>query len=151
MIEDALRGLTALEDGGDHQIRSAHHVAAGEDLGVAGLAGVGVALRADAAVAFEGNTEFAHPGSRTGPETEGHDHLIGGDHFLGPRDDFRLATATRVRRAELGGDELDAFDVAVADDLDRLAIEQSAHPLRRRCGIRAASRACWTRRAGTRR
>jgi len=35
--EDALGRLSALPDGGDHQVGAAHHVAAGKNFGVAGL------------------------------------------------------------------------------------------------------------------
>src|SRR5690554_5630848 len=52
VIQDALGGLAPLVDGGDHQVRAAHHVAAGEDLLVAGLEAEPALLRGQHPVAL---------------------------------------------------------------------------------------------------
>src|SRR5690606_37352328 len=94
----------------------------------AGLAGVRMAAGTDAAIALQFDVEVTHPGSWAGTETEGHDHLISRNDFFRSGNDLGLAATPCIRRAQLGGYELHAFDMAIADDLDRLAIEQEAHP-----------------------
>src|SRR5512139_676688 len=125
--EDALGGLTAFPHCGDHEVGAAHHVAAGENLGVGGLVGVRLALGDDAATRVDGDLVLFEPRLRIGAEAERDDHVIGRQDFLRTRNDDRCAAAARIGRAEFGGHQLDALDAAVADDLDRLPVPQELH------------------------
>ena len=67
IIEDAFGGLAPLVNGRDHQIRAAHHVATGKDLGVLGLKqvlGQGRTVDADAAVLVQVDLVAAEPFGR---------------------------------------------------------------------------------------
>ena len=103
IAHDALGRFAAFPDRRDHQVRAAHHVAAGEDLGVGGLAGELFALVDDHAVTVvHVDFELLEPVRRAGAEAEG-------DHHRGRRGSpLRCpgparGAGGRVRRAGPGG------------------------------------------------
>src|SRR5690606_10309810 len=64
-----------------------------------------------------------------GLEAERDPHRIGRNHLFGAGHVFGPAPATRIRRTQPRLDHAYALDLAVADDLDRLAVEQEGHAL----------------------
>jgi len=82
-IQNTFGGLAAFVDSGDNEVGTAHHVTAGEYLGVAGLVLAGLFGRGyHAAACVDIDAEVGEPGLRAGTEAEGHHHTIGGDNFL---------------------------------------------------------------------
>ena len=73
--------------------------------------------------------ELLEPGRRARAETEGDQHGLGRDDFLGARNRLGATAATGIRLAETGLDHLDAFHLAVADDGDGLAVEEELDAL----------------------
>src|SRR5690606_18860061 len=128
IVEDALGGLAALVDGGDHQVGTAHHVAAGEHLGVAGLELETTLGRSDHAALLVGaDAEVLEPGRRARTEAEGDHHGIGRQDLLGTGNRLGAATTAGVRLAQAGFHHLDAFHAVLADNGHRLAVEQELH------------------------
>src|SRR5690606_32540515 len=102
-------------------VRAAHHVAAGEDLRVRGLAAVAVPdRRHDAAALVYLDPGFAEPVRRTGPEAEGDDHRIRRHQLLAARHRLGHAPSPLVRLPQPGFDDAYRLGPVVADDLHRL-------------------------------
>src|SRR5690554_2074412 len=130
VIQNSLGSLPPFPDGGDHQIRAADHVATGEDLRVAGLELVSGLFRGDdPALTVYLHLYIGEPGRRTGAEAEGDDDRVGRQDLLRSGNRLGAATPLGIRLAQASLDDLDPFDLAVADDFDRLTVEQEVHTL----------------------
>src|SRR5690606_29653109 len=129
IIEDAFGSLTPFMDGGYHQIGAAHHIAPGKHLGIAGLELVLAIRRSQyTALAVDTDGEIGEPSRRAGTEAESNQHRIGRNHLLGTGNRLGATTATGIRFTQAGFHHLDAFHLAVADNLDRLAVEKELDP-----------------------
>ena len=71
--------------------------------------------------------ERVEPVGRAGTKTKGDDHRIGHDDFFRAGNRFRSAAAAFIRLAQLCGDDFNAFDPAIADDFNRLAVPEKLH------------------------
>ena len=101
MLQYPLCGLAAFEYRGHHQVRSAHHVAAGEYLGVRRLEpGRRRPRYPHPAGAMRRNLLRREPGRRIWQESEGDDDGIGIDGFLGSGNDLRDTAPARTRRPQ---------------------------------------------------
>src|SRR3990167_8355511 len=129
VVEDAFGGITAFEDCRHHQVRTANHIATGEDLRVAGLVlELALLRRYHAALAVGLDLEIAEPGSRAWAETEGDQHGFRRDDFLGARNRLRAATATGIRLAETSLDHFHTLNLVFTNDGDGLTVEEEFHP-----------------------
>src|ERR1700683_263173 len=124
-IQYAVRGLAPFEYRGHHQVRSAHHVAAGEYLGIGGLKPL-LRRRRDThpAVAMQCNPLLGEPARGARQESEGDDHGVRLDGLLRTRHRLRHAPAARVRLTQAGLHQLHTLHAVRSDDFDRLTIEQ---------------------------
>src|SRR5581483_5333859 len=123
--KDTPCSLATFEHGGDDQIRAAHHVTAGEDARMGGLERQ-LARRRDshAAIRMQPHPRTRQPRRRTWEKSEGDDHGVGRDDLLTSRYGLRYAPPARAGRSKARLHELHPLDVAGADDLDRLPVEE---------------------------
>jgi len=126
------RAVIRLEHGGHIPpsllIRAAHHVATGEDFGLAVWYFMGKTLGDDATTGIGADARPRKPGLRIGTETEGDNHAIGGNDF------FRAGHHLRVRRPRASGapsSVVTSFTLLRGQSrrFHRLAIPQELHAL----------------------
>src|SRR3990167_8173023 len=117
VVEDAFGSRTSLENRRYHQVRTAHHVATGEDLRVAGLVlELALCRRNHPALAVGLDLRWLKPVGRAWAETEGDDHGVGRDDLFRTGNRLGAATATGIRLAETSLDHFHASYLAPAND-----------------------------------
>ena len=105
VVEDALGGLPAFIDSGYHQVGAAHHVATGENLGIACLKGQFCTFRGNhAAGCIDCYVVLLEPRRRARAKAKGDYDDIGRQDFLGTGNDLRTPPALLVGFAQLGRD-----------------------------------------------
>src|SRR5690606_16402250 len=77
----------------------------------------------------EGDAVLAKPGGGARPEAEGDEHHVGGEDLLAAGDHLGTLAPLLVGGTQARLHHLDALHLAVADDLDGLAVEQELDTL----------------------
>src|ERR1700712_6064047 len=130
IVQNPFSRIAAFEDCGHNEIRSAHHIATGEDFRVAGLVLELALFRRDhTALAVGVDLVLLEPGCRAWAETEGDDHSVCRDDLFGAWNRLGAATTTGIRLAKSGLDDLHAFDLVLTHNGDRLAVVEELHAL----------------------
>ena len=125
IIEYPFRGFTAFENGGNHQIGSPDHIAAGKNFLITRLVLEDAIGWSDyTAALIQGYIKFRQPVGRTRLKTEGDYHSIGGNYFFRSCNWFRPAAPTFIRFTQLGCDYFYALDAVATDNFYRLPVPQ---------------------------
>src|SRR5579872_4254710 len=130
LIEYPPRRFPSFEHRRHYEVRTAHHVAAGEYFRVRGLKSIRLPGRdTHAAVVVQTDRVRGEPLGRARQKSESDDHRIRRHDLLRSGHRNRHAPAPRIGRAEPRLDELDALDALASHDLDRLAVEEELDAL----------------------